>query len=131
MPLTQVNRIVGQSLAPPDPPGADPSNECWQAHLKSQPVDLMFLRGVLVRIDVSASGISTDRGVEVGQPVEAIRAAYGPKIARHARGSLPDDSATWTTVGRNRGIRFEVVSGKVVAFYIGTAMAVGFDDGCA
>jgi hypothetical protein len=34
-------------------------------------------------------------------------------------------------VGRNRGIRFEVVSGKVVAFYIGTAMAVGFDDGCA
>jgi hypothetical protein len=123
MSFEQARRIAGARLQPGDP-------GCGQVPLPGhQGVALMFVDGVLHRIDVFKPGIRSAAGVAVGDPVSRVAHAYAG-IAQEP--NHYDEQESYLTVGPElgRALRFETNKGRIGRFYAGDWTQVQYTEGC-
>jgi hypothetical protein len=130
MRFDQANARAGHALARTDP-RLMASPGCEQIAVEGHPgVALMFVDGVLARVDLWQPGLKTAGGVAVGDNAGRVMAVY-PNAA-----SAPneyDDTERYLTVRlreRALAMRFETSHGKIAAIYVGRAKAVGYTEGC-
>ena len=129
MSLAEVNEALGEQVMAPD---MGRERSCFHVDSSDQPsLDFMIDEGKLTRIDVSASGDRTDKGIAVGDLVSTVKAAYGKELQTDKH--YLDPNAYYLTVlskDKQFGIRFEVSNDKVTAFYAGTVHAINLVEGC-
>jgi hypothetical protein len=105
---------------------------CFQLEPAHQPgLLLMFIDDVLKRVDVMEEGITSERGIALGDTVAKVERAYGEAIQRAAQ--LRDPSEQTLTVlagGGQYAIRFETGKGKITGLYAGDYPQVQLTEGC-
>jgi hypothetical protein len=85
---------------------------------------------VSVRYDPKLSNFSTDRGVKLGDPEWAVRAAYKDlKQLPDIYSEPPDKKLFHYEPGGERGIKFSIVKGKVEMISVGTT-SIEYVEGC-
>jgi hypothetical protein len=117
-------------------PAASSPGQCVYAEWRGAPrgLSVMFEGGVLVRIDVTAPGIATAEGLQVGNSLARADSLYGAVATRRphkyeageyliVRPLAPAD-----TVQR---LVIELVAGTVKRFRIGRFPPVEYVEGCA
>ncbi|MYM93640.1 hypothetical protein [Duganella vulcania] len=126
-----VNKVLGDHMER-TPKELRGSPNCFQLEPARQPgLLLMFVGDVLKRVDVMEEGISTERGIGLGDPVEKIRQVYGEAVTSAPQAY--DDSEQTLTVkagGGQYAIRFDTSKGKVGAIYAGAWKEVQYIEGC-
>jgi hypothetical protein len=95
-------------------------------------VGLMLIDGQLVRLDVSEPGILTVSGVGVGDSQASVMARYGSglKLTPHVYTGPEGKYLTMFSKDGRYGIRFETDGAKVTEYYVGTAEAIQYIEGC-
>jgi hypothetical protein len=93
---------------------------------------VMLLDGRVARIDVSARGFFTLSGAAVGDTEASVRKRYGHRIWQSTHIEGVDDSKYLTMFSSDHslGIRFETDGERITSYYVGTARAVEFPEGC-
>ena len=93
---------------------------------------VMLLDGRVARIDVSERGIFTLSGAAVGDTQASVLKRYGRRIGVSTHEAGVDDSKFLTMFSSDHrlGIRFETDGERVTQYYVGTARAVQFPEGC-
>ena len=93
---------------------------------------VMLLNGRVARIDVSERGFFTLSGAAVGDTQASVQRRYGRRIHASTHADGVDDSKFLTMLSSDRslGIRFETDGERVTSYYVGTARAVQFPEGC-
>ena len=94
---------------------------------------MMMLDGRVARIDVTKRGIETLSGAAVGDLVSKLRGIYGGRLRGQDHDFGTGEGMQYLTMfssDRRYGIRFETDGERVTEFYVGTAEAVQFIEGC-
>ena len=93
---------------------------------------VMLLDGRVARIDVSQRGFFTLSGAAVGDTEASVFKRYGRRIwaSTHVEGVDDSKYLTMFSSDRSLGIRFETDGERITSYYVGTARAVQFPDGC-
>ena len=93
---------------------------------------VMLLNGRVARIDVSERGFFTLSGAAVGDSQASVQRRYGRRIHTSTHADGVDDSKFLTMLSSDRslGIRFETDGERITSYYVGTARAVQFPEGC-
>jgi hypothetical protein len=93
---------------------------------------VMLLNGRVARIDVSERGFFTLSGAAVGDTQASVLKRYNGRIYEQTHALGVDDSKFLTMFSSDRrlGIRFETDGERVTSYYVGTAQAVQFPEGC-
>jgi hypothetical protein len=93
---------------------------------------VMLLNGRVARIDVSQRGFFTLSGAAVGDTQASVLKRYNGRIYEQTHAQGVDDSKFLTMFSSDRrlGIRFETDGERVTSYYVGTAQAVQFPEGC-
>jgi hypothetical protein len=129
MRFAQAQRAAGPALQPGDP-ALLPTRGCEELPLPGHPgVSLMFIDGVLRRIDLFGAGVRTDGGIGPGDPVSDVERVY-PVLARMP--DFYDGNELYLTVGpaQGRAMRFVTQKGKVAQVYAGEWAQVQYVEGC-
>lgn len=129
MRFAQAQQVAGPALQPGDP-ALLPTRGCEELPLAGHPgVALMFVDGVLHRIDVFRAGVRTGSGIGVGDAVARVEHTY-PALARAP--NAYDENEAYLTVGpeQGRAVRFETREGKVGRIYAGDWRQVQYVEGC-
>jgi hypothetical protein len=92
-------------------------------------VAMMFIDGVLRRIDLSMSHLRTTRGAGPGDPVSRVRRAY-PGLAAEPRAYVENEQTLSWRSGPN-AIRFETLHGRIENVYAGRWAEVQLIEGCS
>jgi hypothetical protein len=111
------------------PAGLRASEGCDQLPLPGHPgVALMFVDGVLGRVDLFEPGPRTTRGIGPGDPVErAVRAYPGLSVAPRA---YEENERFLTARSGANAIRFETKDGRIENVYAGRWAQVQYIEGC-
>jgi hypothetical protein len=127
MSFAQARKLAPRLQATPDKLRA--SSSCDQLALPGHPgVALMFVDGVLGRIDLFRPGVRTTRGVQPGDRVERAMQAY-PGL--DAEPNKYDENERYLTGrGGDRAIRFETKKGRIDKLYAGRWAQVQYIEGC-
>jgi hypothetical protein len=128
MNFDEARRAGVRGIRPTPPPQGNP--QCDQMLLPGRPgVSLMFVDGVLRRVDIYRAGIRTTRDVTTGDPVRKLRQAYP---ALRAEPHKYDRNGQYLTLGPDHdvGMRFEVGGTKVTRIYAGRWQEVQLVEGC-
>lgn len=108
------------------------SDACWyETSAKHPHTAFMILDGRFVRVDVTARGIATTDGIQVGDFESAVRKKYGALMTVEPH-TYVDDGHYLTIRSRDRkyGVRFETEKGKITNFYAGLFSAIEYVEGC-
>ena len=105
---------------------------CFYVHPKIHPqIALMIEDGHLVRIDVDKPGISTEKGVSLGDSEAHAKRVYGTTLQVDPSKYTGDQGGHYLTlISGKYGLRFETEHGKITEFYAGTASAIKYVEGC-
>jgi hypothetical protein len=108
------------------------SDACWYVTPEKHPhTSFMILHGRFVRVDVTARGIATSDGIQIGDFEAAVRKKYGPSMAVEPHTYIDDGHYLTIRSGdRKYGIRFETEKGKITGFYAGLFSAIQYVEGC-
>jgi len=140
MTLREASRAVGAKLA--ISPDYDYPRECSYAFRvdgRENNIAYMFHRDRIVRIDIDHpqegkhwSDVRTEAGVGLNSSAEAVRKAYGEKIVikPHPYGDENDHYFLIDNKSHKVSFLFEIESGKVSTFRVGTHPAVDYIEGC-
>jgi hypothetical protein len=105
------------------------STGCDQLPLPGHPgVALMFVDGVLGRVDLFEPGPRTTRGVTPGDPVGRAMRAY-PGLSAAPRAHEENERFLTARSGAN-AIRFETKNGRIDNIYAGRWAQVQYIEGC-
>ncbi|HSJ13032.1 MAG TPA: hypothetical protein VK939_01375 [Longimicrobiales bacterium] len=130
MPLAEVRSAFGPELVVPDVP--EPA--CDYASLEAGTVELllMIVSGRVVRADVRAGSLTTDRGAKIGDSKRRIMALYGSAVEvrphKYVDGEYLIVSAPGDTLRR---IVFETSHDTVTSFRAGRRPEVEWVEGCS
>jgi hypothetical protein len=93
----------------------------------------MLVDGRLARIDIGDGSIRTRSGAAIGTPRAEVEAMYAGRfvVEPHAYMGPADVYLTVYSDDHRRGLRFEIVDGRVGQFYVGTGEAVQYIEGCS
>jgi hypothetical protein len=128
MSFAQARKLAPGLAATPDNSRA--SSGCDQLPLPGQPgVALMFVDGVLGRIDLFRPGLYTTRGVQPGDRVEQAMHAY-PSLAAAPRAYEEETERFLTERSGANAIRFETGKGRIENIYAGRWAQVQTIEGC-
>ena len=128
MSFAQAQRIAGPRLRP-TAPGLRASPACDQLPLPGhEGVALMFVDGVLGRIDLFEPGPRTTRGIQPGDRVDQAMRAY-PGLRASPRDYAEDERYLTERSGAN-AIRFETEKGRIENVYAGRWAQVQYIEGC-
>jgi hypothetical protein len=129
MNLPQLNAALGEKFTRPK---EEDEQGCFFATSSLHPqVSFMVEDGKVTRIDIDARGISTPRGIQVGDSEKEVLKVYGTaaKVEPHAYSA--EDGGHYLTIRRGAfGLRFETLAGKVKSFYAGRFGSVQYIEGC-
>lgn len=130
----RVGMPVGRALGRPASSPAEPIEGCTFVYSSAAPegTALMVVDDTVARVDVESGATATAAGVRIGDPVEAVRRAYGSVEARpheYVRGEYlvvrpPGADA------RHR-IVFETDGRRVMRFRAGRLPEVQWVEGCS
>ncbi|MGJ7916848.1 hypothetical protein ACI48D_15415 [Massilia sp. LXY-6] len=127
MPFAQVRKLAPGLIA--TPPALRASSNCDQLPLPGHPgVALMFVDGLLGRIDLFDLGPRTTRGVKPGDRVEQAMQAY-PGLSAAPRAYEENERSLTQRSGAN-AIRFETKNGRIENVYAGRWAQVQYIEGC-
>jgi hypothetical protein len=129
MSFAQAQRVAGPALRP-TAPSLLPGPSCDQLALPGHPgVALMFVDGVLHRVDVFQPGIRTTRGIAAGDPVEKVSQVHAG-LTRTP--NAYDEREAYLTLGpeHGRALRFETAKGRIATMYAGDWAQVQYMEGC-
>ena len=100
---------------------------------KIEGLAMMVSRGRVVRFDVSAPGIKTLSGLEVGETEARVIEVLGPsvQITPHKYLAPEGNYLTLWSADRRSAVRFETHLGKVTSFYAGRLPEVRHVEACA
>jgi hypothetical protein len=103
--------------------------DCQQLPLPGHPgVALMFVDGVLGRVDLFRPGLRTTRGVQPGDRVEQAMRTY-PGMVTEPR-AYEEDERFLTERSGDSAIRFETKHGRIENIYAGRWAQVQYIEGC-
>lgn len=128
MTVAQLTKIFQQKLIEED----SGSDNCFYLDAPGHNhVGFMIVDGRVVRVDVTATGVATSTGIQVGDPESKVRKLYGArvKVTEH---TYVDDGHYLTvrsTSGRY-GVRFETDGHKVTGYYAGRYESIQYVEGC-
>jgi hypothetical protein len=132
MTVGQVEHRAGVVFDKKAPSESRPGDSCQDWALPHHPgVSMVFIDGVLKRIDVIAPGVATTRGVMVGAPVARVMRTY-PRI--ETAPDAYDDREQYLTVmspDRLSALRFNTREGKVGSLSAGRFKEVRYIEGCS
>jgi len=128
MTLAQLRSILNERLKEED----SGSDACWYVTSAKHPhTSFMILGGHFVRADVTARGIPTTDGIQVGDLEAAVRTKYGYSVKIEPHKYIDDGHyLTIRSSDRKYGIRFETEKGKITSFYAGLFSAIQYVEGC-
>ena len=126
--LAQLRAVLKERLKEED----SGSDACWYVTSAKHPhTSFMILDGHFVRADVTARGIATTDGIQVGDFEAAVRTRYGPSMKVEPHKYIDDGHyLTIRSSDRKYGIRFETEKGKITSFYAGLFSAIQYVEGC-
>ncbi|TWI64500.1 hypothetical protein IP91_03273 [Pseudoduganella lurida] len=131
MDFDTVNRVLDDHLQRA-PLALQGSRACFYVSPAAEPrVGLMFVKDVLQRVDVQETGVASDRGIRVGDPVADVAQRYGDAL--HTAPSVENPAEKYLTVpsaDSRHAIRFETRQGTVATFYAGAWEQVQYVEGC-
>jgi hypothetical protein len=111
------------------PPELLASEGCDEIALPGHPgVTLMFIDGVLGRVDLFRPGLQTTRGVGPGDRVARVRRAY-PGLSTMAH-KYDEGERYLSERSGDKGIRFETSKGRIRTVYAGRWEQVIYVEGC-
>lgn len=143
MTLDEVTAAMGPDADPEAVGGPEPEY-CDQFRPENAPegVLVMIEQGVLTRISLIEPGVTTDRGISVGDSAAAVREAYGDalEVSPHTYVDPPGEYLTWWASGAPegeytndeaaRGIRYEIGEDGNVQVIHGGGPAIQYVEGC-
>ena len=81
--------------------------------------------------NVTARGIATTDGIQVGDLEAAVRTKFGSSVKIEPHKYIDDGHyLTIRSSDRKYGIRFETEKGKITSFYAGLFSAIQYVEGC-
>lgn len=129
MSRSQVAAAVGVPAAARE--GRPAQDACQLVSLKEAPgVLAMFIGDEVARIDVTAPGVATEAGVEVGMREELVREAYGRQVTESPHKYTEGRYLTVSPDAVHR-IVFEAEHGWVTRYRVGRLPEVEWVEGCA
>lgn len=128
--VATVQRALRDDLAPIDG-NADPECHFRQAARRFPNLRIMVEKGVVTRFDTKDPQYATSAGVRVGDTVERVKAAYGPKI-RGTQHQIDPKGLLLTIYNTEHtiGLVFEAHGGTVTEIRSGRVPAVDYVHGC-
>ena len=131
MSKAQLERTLGSRL--PETQDAE-EDACRQVDTASAwpGTSVMLIHGRVARIDVNERGIFTLSGAAVGDTQASVMKRYGRRlqVTPHEYGVEDSKYLTMYSSNHRLGIRFETDGQKVTEYYVGTAEAVQYVEGC-
>ena len=128
----QLERVL-QTRIPETQDASEDSCRYIEAGPRWPGTGMMMLDGRVARIDVTRRGIETLSGAAVGDLVSKLRSIYGGRLRGQDHDFGTGEGMQYLTMfssDRRYGIRFETDGERVTEFYVGTAEAVQFIEGC-
>lgn len=105
--------------------------ECYFVSPDGDPTQLGFMLdgGRIVRVDVRAPGIASDRGIEVGASEDAVRGAH-PDVETAPHKYIDGGHYLTVPIRSDARIVFETDGAVVTSFRAGRLPQVGWVEGC-
>lgn len=94
-------------------------------------VSVMVNEGTAARIDVTGPGYATEKGVQVGDPIETVRAAYGDRVRERPAPYQPDEPELYVDEPDGGRTVFGTDDGRVSGVRAGREPEVDYIEGCA
>jgi hypothetical protein len=130
MSVSELNATLNENYSMP---AAKDQQGCFYLEVGKQPqVALMMIGGRLARIDVRGPGVSTSKGIQVGDSEAHAQTLYGDRLKVEPHKYI--DGGHYLTVRSNDetfGVRFETDQGKITVFYAGRYDAIQLVEGCS
>lgn len=122
--LRRVEDLLGSTLG-------SALGDCGHVLSPDARVSVMTNEGTAARIDVTGPGFPTGRGIEVGDPVDAVRAAYGARLRERPAPYDPDEPEFYVDAPGGGRTVLEITDGLVTGIRAGREPEVDFIEGCA
>jgi hypothetical protein len=128
----QLERALGARLKSGNPDADSDSCEYTTPEVGDAGVSYMLINRHLARIDISEPNIFTLSGAHVGSSKDSVLGLYGGRVvvSPHAYTAPEGEYLTMLSPDSKNGIRFETDQGKVTVYYLGTAEAIQYIEGC-
>lgn len=130
----QVVSAFGGRIESGEPPGdARAWRRCHVVASASIPTAAVMIEDdKATRIELWAPGVTTDRGVKVGDPEAAVRAAHpsGLRQVAHGYKDPPAKNLIWYAIPGKSGIRYEISDKGTVTSITGGGPSIEYLDGC-
>jgi len=133
MSLNQVNRLLKSHLHQPEVAGIDATGRYFTVELENHgDISLMFIDLRLARVDVDKPGLKTVGSIQVGNSASVViqKVRPVPQVQQHFYVNTGLYLTSLALDGK-RGIRFEVIDGKVSTYYAGLLTAIQQVEGCS
>ena len=130
MSLSELNTALHESFSMPQD---NEEQGCFYVSPAKHPgISFMLEDGHVARVDVQRRGISTSKGIKIGDSEVRAVQVYGNrlKVEPHAYTAPEGHYLTVLSPDRRYGIRFETDKGKIVNFYAGRREAIAYIEGC-
>jgi hypothetical protein len=127
MSLSQLNAVLHENFSLPE---AKDDQGCFYVDPSNHTQVLFMIEdGHLVRIEVNARGVPTEKGIQVGDSEKRTLQVYGPGLKVEPNAYSPEDHYLTVHSG-SYGIRFETDKGRIETFYAGRFDAIQYIEGC-
>ncbi|MEO7496323.1 MAG: hypothetical protein ABIT83_06745 [Massilia sp.] len=131
MRFDQVNKRMDGKLVHDDLAVQGPPYACELISAPGHPgISLMFVEGVLKRVDVLPDGKATVRGIAVGDPVSRVSATYPHSGEVKDFYDAREQNITVRSKDRALAIQFGTDQGKVAWLRAGAVKEVNYVEGC-
>ncbi|MGC4366569.1 hypothetical protein [Hydrogenophaga sp. R2] len=129
--VSQAQRLMGTALRTFENQPLDPDCDHVYPASGHPGISLMVQNGRVTRIAADTADTATRSGARVGDTAESVRRLFGEAltIERHKYDDTGQYFYLWDRSGQ-RGIKFELIGGRVVAIYAGDA-SIRLVEGCA
>nr|WP_302175127.1 hypothetical protein [uncultured Hydrogenophaga sp.] len=129
--VPEARRLLGTRLHTFEQQPMDPDCDHLYPASGHPGISLMVQNGRVTRIGADTPDTATRSGVRVGDTAESVRRRFGDalEIEQHKYDDNGQYFYLWET-SRQRGIKFEVIGGRVVTIYTGDE-SIRLVEGCA
>ena len=128
MSLTKLNAVLHERFTMPKNKG---EQGCFYVKSKAHPHLLFMIEDRHVaRVDVDGAGLTTSKGVQVGDSEERVKQIYGSALKIEPHHYTDGHYLTLNSAGGSYGVRFETEKEKVERFYAGRFQAIQYVEGC-
>jgi hypothetical protein len=129
MNLSQLNAVLHTQATMP---ATKDQQGCFYVNSNKHPhIAFMMVDEHLARIDVNQPGVSTAKGIQVGDSESHALEVYGHRLEVIPHKYL--ETGRYLTIKSNDGrygIRFETDEGKITKYYAGRYDAIQYVEGC-